>query len=65
MQYESEGIEYKSQMTDDIYKQVIAFANTEGGIIILGISEKDDQCFYDGLPQMVMRKFQDDFIGRS
>lgn len=38
-----------------------SFANTEGGIIILGISEKDDQCFYDGLPQMVMRKFQDDF----
>ena len=31
MQYESERIEYKSQMIDDIYKEVIAFANTEGG----------------------------------
>ena len=29
MQYESERIEYKSQMIDDIYKEVIAFANTE------------------------------------
>lgn len=31
VQYESERIEYKSQMIDDIYKEVIAFANTEGG----------------------------------
>ena len=28
MQYESERIEYKSRMSDDIYKAVIAFANT-------------------------------------
>lgn len=26
MQYESERIEYKSQLTDEIYKEVIAFA---------------------------------------
>ena len=30
MQYESERIEYKSQLTDEIYKEVIAFANTDG-----------------------------------
>lgn len=40
MQYESERIEYKRQMLDDIYKEVIAFANTDGGVIYLGI---DDQ----------------------
>ena len=40
MQYESERIEYKSQMIDDIYKEVIAFANTDGGVIYIGI---DDQ----------------------
>ena len=40
MQYESERIEYKSQMIDDIYKEVIAFANTEGGVIYIGV---DDQ----------------------
>lgn len=40
MQYESERMEYKAQMTDDIYKEVIAFANTNGGIIYIGI---DDQ----------------------
>ena len=40
MQYESERIEYKSQLTDEIYKEVIAFANTDGGIIYIGV---DDQ----------------------
>ena len=40
MQYESERIEYKSQMSDDIYKAVIAFANTGGGVLYLGA---DDQ----------------------
>ena len=39
MQYESERIEYKSQMIDDIYKEVIAFANTDGGVIYLGIDD--------------------------
>ena len=33
MQYESERIEYKSQMSDDIYKAVLAFANTGGGLL--------------------------------
>ena len=40
MQYENERVEYKSQLVDDIYKEVIAFANTEGGVIYIGI---DDQ----------------------
>ncbi|WP_287485012.1 AlbA family DNA-binding domain-containing protein, partial [Blautia sp.] len=39
MQYESERIEYKSQMVDDIYKKVIAFANTNGGVIYIGIDD--------------------------
>ena len=38
MQYESERIEYKSQLTDEIYKEVIAFANTDGGIITLALT---------------------------
>lgn len=40
MQYESERIEYKSRITDNIYKEVIAYANTDGGVIYIGI---DDQ----------------------
>lgn len=27
MQYENERMEFKSQLTDDIYKEVIAFTN--------------------------------------
>lgn len=40
MKFESENTEYKSGLTDDLYKEVIAFANTDGGIIYIGI---DDQ----------------------
>ena len=40
MQYENEHMEFKSQLTDDIYKEVIAFTNTDGGVIYIGI---DDQ----------------------
>jgi len=37
---ESENMEFKRQLTDDIYKEVVAFANTGGGTIYIGI---DDQ----------------------
>jgi ATP-dependent DNA helicase RecG len=39
MLYENEHIEYKSQLTGDIYKEVIAFANTDGGVIYLGADD--------------------------
>ncbi len=37
MIFETENIEFKSQLTDELYKEVIAFANTDGGIIYIGI----------------------------
>lgn len=40
MRYENEHTEYKSQLTDEIYKEVVAFANTDGGVIYIGV---DDQ----------------------
>lgn len=33
-------IEFKSQLTDEIYKEVIAFANTAGGIVYVGIDNE-------------------------
>jgi len=42
MDYESERIEYKSQLQGDIYKEVIAFANTDGGVIYIGIDDQGD-----------------------
>lgn len=40
MQYESERIEYKSQMIEDLYREVIAFANSDGGVIYIGIDNQ-------------------------
>ena len=37
MEFETESIEFKSQFTEDIYKEVIAFANTDGGVIYVGV----------------------------
>lgn len=36
---ESENTEFKRQATDDIYKEVVAFANTEGGILSIGVDD--------------------------
>jgi ATP-dependent DNA helicase RecG len=52
MHIETENIEFKSQFTDVLYKEVIAFANTEGGIVyvgidnagnVIGLTEVDDE----------------------
>ena len=55
MQFESERIEYKSQLIDDIYKEVIAFANTDGGIIYLGIDDKGNLIGIDNVDETYTR----------
>ncbi len=37
MNFETENIEFKAQFTEEIYKEVIAFANTDGGTVYIGI----------------------------
>ncbi len=39
MNFETESIEIKSQFTEDIYKEVIAFVHTDGGIVYVGIDD--------------------------
>ena len=39
MQFETENIEFKAKVTDDLYKEVIAFANSDGGVIYIGIAD--------------------------
>lgn len=62
---ESFDLEFKSAkggFPKSFWETYSSFANTEGGIIVLGsISEKGDECFYDGLPRATMCKYQDDF----
>lgn len=40
MNYETENVEFKLEYTEDIYKEIIAFANTSGGIIYVGIDDR-------------------------
>ncbi len=37
MAFENENTEFKSQFTEELYKEVVAFANTDGGVIFIGI----------------------------
>lgn len=43
MRYETEKIEFKRLLTDEIYKEVIAFANTDGGTIYVGINDEGER----------------------
>lgn len=55
MLYESERIEYKSQLVDDIYKEVITFANTDGGVIYIGIDNKGNLVGVDNIDETYTR----------
>lgn len=37
MQYENEQVEFKEKFVPEIYKEVVAFANTDGGVIYVGL----------------------------
>ena len=42
MKFETENVEFKAQFVDDIYKEIIAFANTDGGTVYIGIDDNGD-----------------------
>jgi predicted HTH transcriptional regulator len=51
---ESDRLDYKAEMVDTVADAMVAFANTDGGIVIAGVSEykstkKPDK--WDGVPQ--------------
>lgn len=49
MAFETENIEFKSEFTEDIYKEVIAFANTDGGVIYIGIDNNGNAVGIDNV----------------
>ncbi len=55
MIFESENIEFKLQMVDDICKEVIAFANTDGGVIYVGIDDNGNIVGLDDLDETYTR----------
>ena len=55
MQYESERIEYKSQMIEDLYREVIAFAKSDGGVIYIGIDNQGNLTGIDNVDETYTR----------
>ena len=61
---ESDEVEYKSAkggFPTDFWKTYAAFANTSGGIIVLGVKEKNGQFHFDGLEGTQIEKYKKDF----
>ena len=57
MQYENERMEFKSQLTDDIYKEVIAFTNTDGGVIYIGIDDQGNVTGIDNVDETLFVRY--------
>ena len=55
MKFETENIEFKSQFTDEVYKEVIAFANTDGGVIYIGIDNAGNAVGIDNVDENYTR----------
>ena len=55
MKFETESIEFKLQVTDEIYKEVIAFANTNGGTIYIGIDDHGNAVGIDNVDETYTR----------
>lgn len=55
MRYESEHVEYKAHMVHDIYKEVVAFANTDGGVIYIGIDDNGNLTGIDDVDETYTR----------
>lgn len=53
--YESEKIEYKLILTDEIYKEVVAFANTKGGVIYIGVDDNGNEVGIDNVDDTYTR----------
>lgn len=64
---ESSDLEFKSAkggFPHSFWETYSSFANTDGGAIIFGIKEKDDQFFLDGLTEEQVKKYEKDFFNR-
>ena len=55
MLYENENTEFKSALTGDIYKEVIAFANNGGGVIYIGVDDNGNEIGVADVDEMYTR----------
>ena len=62
--YESDDLEFKSAaggFPKTFWDTYSAFANSEGGMIVLGVAEKKNDFYLDGLTEELILKYQKDF----
>ena len=55
MNFETENMEFKAQFTEEIYKEVIAFANTDGGVVYVGIDDNGNAAGLSNVDQEYTR----------
>jgi len=55
MHFENEQVEFKELFLPDIYKEVVAFANTNGGIIFVGVNDNGDPVGLDNIDDTYTR----------
>lgn len=55
MVHENEHTEFKSKVSEDLYKEVIAFANTDGGIVFVGVNDNGDVVGIDNIDDTYTR----------
>ena len=58
MKYEeSNQIELKQELNDDIKNEIVAFLNTEGGIIYVGVSDDGNPIGFSGQNRFCLCRF--------
>jgi len=55
MHFENEQVEFKELFLPDIYKEVVAFANTNGGIIFVGVNDNGNPVGLDNIDDTYTR----------
>lgn len=55
MQYEDEQVEFKEKFVPEIYKEVVAFANTDGGVIYVGVNDNGEPVGLDDIDETYTR----------
>ncbi len=55
MLHETENIEFKTVFTEETYKEVVAFANTDGGVLYIGIDNKGNAVGLDNVDEEYTR----------
>lgn len=55
MAFQTENVEFRLQFADELYKEVIAFANTDGGVIYIGIDNDGNAVGIDNVDENYTR----------